>query len=73
MAKAMTLREWLNNKGLTPEQFAAQIGRERTTIYRILKEDGYAPRADTLLAIQTATRGRVTMQSLMAPKERATP
>lgn len=64
MPRKYTLKEWLKTKGLTPEQFAPQVGCDRATIYRIMGNSGYDPKLSTALAIEKATKGAVPMRAL---------
>lgn len=55
----MKLGEWLSQHSVTPIEFAARIGRHRTTVVRLVR-GLTTPDPDTMQAILTATDGVVT-------------
>lgn len=60
----MKLREWLSREGLSIEDFAARIGRDRATVYRLLSEER-EPAASTVYRVWKATNGEVGLEDFM--------
>jgi transcriptional regulator with XRE-family HTH domain len=56
----MTLHEWLAQKGLSLAEFGRLIGKSAPTVSRFVRGIGN-PDLETMLAIQQATGGKVTV------------
>ena len=64
----MHLREYLEMTGLTPAQFADRIGRDQSTVHKVLK--GHPGSKMTMVAIYEATNGQVTPNDLVGVRGR---
>ena len=70
MLPRMTLREYLDWKGLSPEAFGQQINVSRVAVVRYLNGER-RPRWDKLPEIVKATGGLVTADSFLDKSPRA--
>jgi transcriptional regulator with XRE-family HTH domain len=62
----MTLLEFLRRERLTFEQFGAQIGRDRTQVWRWAMGKR-TPDLETAMAIERETGGEVQAESFLPP------
>ena len=60
----MTLREWLEAKGMTVIEFADEIGLDHSGIYRSISGDRM-PSLQVACAIEYYTRGKVKVESFL--------
>lgn len=64
----MKLAAYLEKQNLSDDDFAALVGRHRTTILR-WRNGGARPDWDALHAIEEATGGKVTARDFLGPKQ----
>lgn len=65
----MQLRDWLRSQKKTPDEFAAEIGVSRATIFRYMRGVTF-PEMERIATIRTKTDGRVTASDWEALFER---
>jgi len=66
----MKLSDWLKSKKISVPAFAEQIGRHKTTVYRLSKGAG-DPDPETVRLIVEATDGAVTPNDLFGVEQGA--
>ncbi|TSD89093.1 helix-turn-helix transcriptional regulator [Mycobacterium sp. KBS0706] len=64
------LRDYLQVRGISPAEFARQIGRDRKTVHRWVSGERI-PRPPEMAKIRDATGGEVTANDFYAARETA--